>query len=146
MNWVVVANSNLCRIYHYDKSIEQIVLVKEVNHPVNKLKTREYFTSDKPGHYKTDSSAHGAYVPHTDPKEAEIDKFSREIAQELNQGRNTKAYSQLILITPPHITGLLSHHLDKHVKALIKKEIQKDILQYSQHELIAFLKDHLKLI
>ncbi len=118
--------------------------MKEVSHPSNKAKTGEYLTSDRPGHYKSATTSHGAFVPRTDPKEAEIDKFSREIAEALNQGRNANAYTSLILVTPPHITGLLSQHLDKHVKPLIKKEIQKDIMQYSQHELIAFLKDHLK--
>lgn len=144
MIWIVTANSNTCRIYNYAKSPQEMSLIKEINHPENKLKKSELLTSEKPGHYQTDTSARGTYSPRTDPKDVEIDNFSREIANELNQGRNANAYTNLIIITSAHMNGLLSHHLDKNVAALVKKEIQKDVMQLPNHELIEFLKDHLK--
>ena len=139
MIWVVTANTNMCRIYQFDRRSEEIALLKEINHPENKLKKGDYLTSDRPGHYQTDSSARGAYSPHSDPKEVVIDVFSREIAIELNKGRNSHAYKNLIIITPPHMNGLLSKHLDTHVKYLIESEIQKDVMSLSQHELLIFL-------
>jgi len=144
MTWIVTANTNLYRIYHYDKNPEKIALVKEVNHPENKLKKGDFLTSDKPGKYQTDGTGGGSYSPRTDPKVVEIDNFSREIALELNHGRTANAYSNLIVIMPPHMHGLLSEHLDKHVKALIKKEIQKDVTHLAHNELLEFLKTNLK--
>lgn len=139
MIWVVTANSNMCRIYHFDKHPKKITLLKEINHPENKLKKSDYLTSDRPGRYHTDNSAGGAYSPHSDPKEVAIDSFSREIANELNSGRNTNAYKNLIVVADPHMQGLLFKHLDKHVKDLITNEIQKDIMQLTEHELLQFL-------
>lgn len=139
MLWIITANSNLCRIYHLEKHPEKITLLKEINHPENKLKKSEYLTSDRPGHYQTDATLHGSYAPHTDPKEVEADNFSREIANELNQGRNNHAYQNLIIVMPPHMNGLLAKHIDKHVKDLIKDEILKDVMSLPNHELLGFI-------
>ena len=40
--------------------------------------------------------------------------------------------------------GLLSKHLDAHVKDLIVNEIQKDVMSMAQHDLLIFLKKNLK--
>lgn len=141
MMWVVATNSNLCRIYEFDR--KSITLVKELKHPESRPKKSEYLTSDRPGHYKTDSAVHGAYQPHTDPKEIELEKFSRDISHELNQGRNKNAYEALVIISTPHMNGTLMKHLDKHVKELVKKEIHKDVMHLQDHELHDFLAAHI---
>jgi protein required for attachment to host cells len=139
MIWIVNMNSNICRIYDYAKSPEKLNLLKEIQHPDSKLKKSD-LVSDKQGHYKTDGSVHGAYSQHSDPKEITIDDFSREIAKELNHGRTANAYNALVIITPPHMNGLLHQHLDKHVNDLVTHNIQKDISNCSDHELLEFLK------
>lgn len=140
---VITANSNTCRIYHYNKHPAGLTLHKEINHPENKLKNSD-LTSDKSGHYQGGTSAHGAYSPHMDAKDIKIDNFSREIANELNQERNHNGYEHLILIAPPHVCGLLSQHLNKHVKDLISNHIQKDIVHLPDHELLKFLQENAK--
>ncbi|EKD54855.1 MAG: hypothetical protein ACD_60C00038G0017 [uncultured bacterium] len=141
MLWVVTTNSNTCRIYQFDKHPAKITLVKEINHPENKLK-RADLVSDRPGRYKTDVAGQGAYVPHTDPKEVEINYFSKEIADALNHGRTTQQYKKLIMIAPPHMIGSVLQHLDKHTQDLIVNDIQKDVMHLAQHELLDFLKVH----
>jgi len=138
MTWILTTNTNDCRIYQYEENSKKLTLLKEINHPHNREKASEYLTSDKPGHYQA-GSVHGAYAPHTDPKAVQIDDFARLIAHELNQGRNTNAYSKLIIITPAHMSGLLTQHLDKHVKELVIKTIHKDEMHLNHQELIAFL-------
>lgn len=145
MKWIVTANSNLCRIYHCDKSLEPLSLVKEINHPENKLKAGDSLTSDRPGHYQTAGSGGGAYSPRTDPKDVEVDNFFREVSLELNHGRTLNSYDKLIIITPSHMNGILFAHLDRHVKALVTHEIQKDVMHLSLLELLDFLRLHLKI-
>jgi protein required for attachment to host cells len=142
MIWVVNTNSNFCRIYDYHKKPAKLTLLKEISHPENKLKKSEYLTSDKPGRYQTTNTAHGTYSQPSDPKEIAIDNFSREIAQQLNHGRTTNEYKELIIITAPHMNGLLNHHLDKHIKNLITHNIQKDLLHLSDQQLLEFLQTH----
>jgi protein required for attachment to host cells len=141
MTWIITANSNLCRIYEYDKNDMTVTLLKEINHPENKQKNSEFLTSEKQGHYASNGAVHGTYSPHSDPKEVVIDNFSREIAQELNKGRNANSYSKLVLITTPHMNGMLIKHLDKHVHDMVAHAIQKDVMQLSHHELVEYLRD-----
>ncbi|MDR3492119.1 MAG: host attachment protein [Gammaproteobacteria bacterium] len=139
MIWVINTNSNVCHFYEYHKKPSQLKLLKKIVHPENKLKTSEYLTSDRPGHYQTDGSVHGAYSPHTDPKEVSIDSFSREIAKELNHGRTSNSYNNLIIITTPHMDGLIHQHLDKHVNDLVTHNIHKDLMHLTDAQLLDFL-------
>ncbi|HLB43238.1 MAG TPA: host attachment protein [Gammaproteobacteria bacterium] len=138
MIWVINCNSNICRIYEFKKKFTQLHLVKELQHPENKLKSKD-LTSDKPGRYQSSHSAHGTYTQPSDPKEIKIDHFYREIAKELDQGRCQQRYDELIIIAPPHSNGLLFQHLDKHVQNLVINNIKKDLLHLPDHELVKFL-------
>ena len=142
ITWVVVADTNVCRIYNYYKKPERLILFKEINHPENRLKDTD-LTSDKQGRYGTGKSAHGVYAPHSDPKEVKIDDFSREISKELEQGRAVNAYEKLIIVSPPHMDGLLSQHIDKHVKALITHNIKNNVVHLNENDLLDFLHIHL---
>lgn len=46
--WVIVLNSNNCRIFKYSKKPRQLEMITELNHPRNKLRELD-LTSDKPG-------------------------------------------------------------------------------------------------
>ena len=139
--WVLTTNSNTCRLFNYTEKPERLTFIKEIKHPENRLRDTD-LTSDKPGHYKADGGGHGAFSQQTDPKEIKIDDFAREIAKALDHGRNTQAYDKLILIAPPHMTGLLLQHLNKHVKDLVTHNIKKDIPHYTDKELLDFLHQH----
>lgn len=141
--WVVATDSTTCRIYEYTKKPIQLILVEEISHPENRLRDIE-ITSDKPGHYKASSGARGAFVQSSDPKAVKIANFSREIAQQLDSGRNKHAYKNLIIIAPPHMNGLLHQHINKHVKDMVTHNIKKDVIHFNDHELIDFLHTHTK--
>jgi protein required for attachment to host cells len=144
MIWVINTNSNLCRIYNYHKVPAKLTLLKELKHPEARAKSSDYLTSDKPGKYIAADAAHGSYSPHTDPKTVEIEKFSREIAGELDHGRKVNSFEKLIIITPPHMSGLLLNHLDKHVKERVTHKFHKDLLHLSEKELLDYLKENAK--
>ena len=141
--WVVNTNSNTCKIYHYCKKPISLALVKEINHPENKLRDIE-LTSAKPGHYQSKGSAHGAYSQPSDPKEIKIEAFSKEIATVLDHGRNSNNYQYLIVIAAPHMHGLLLQQMNKHVKSLITHHIEKDLIGFSENQLLDFLREHTK--
>jgi protein required for attachment to host cells len=144
MIWVINSNSNLCRIYDYHKVPAQLTLLKELSHPEARAKNSDYLTSDKPGTYIASDTAHGSYSPHTDPKTVEVEKFSREIALELNHGRKVNSFEKLIIITTPHMSGLLLNQLDKQVKKRVTHKFQKDLLHLSEKELLLYLKENAK--
>jgi protein required for attachment to host cells len=141
MSWLVTANSNTCRIYHLKRQGFVLTLLKEIEHPEMKLKPSEHLTTDKPGKYHANGTQQGAFEPHTNPKEVEIEHFTHEVAKALNKARNENAFEGLILVAEPGMMGRLNKHLDKHVVSMIEREIHKDVVRLSQHELSEFIKN-----
>ncbi|PJD90602.1 MAG: hypothetical protein CK424_07940 [Legionella sp.] len=138
MKWIMLANSNDCRIYEYDRHNKHLALVEEISHPENRLKVHDW-TSDSPGHYKSGSSNRGSYVPEVSPVEISIDEFAREMAEHLDSGRNQHKYDDITLLMSSKMEGLLNKHLNKHTKALIKQIVQKNVVFLSDHELSLYL-------
>lgn len=137
--WVLVSNTNCCRLYKYDKNPGHLTLLKELNHPENKLRDID-LVADRPGHYSSSGDARGAFTQPNDPKEIKIDDFSREIAKELDHCRNS--YSKLIIIAPPRMDGLIHKHLNKHVDNLVSHDIKKDLMHLKEKELLAYLHEN----
>ena len=94
MKWIMLANSNDCRIYEYDKNDKHLALVEEISHPENRLKGTDYWTSDAPGHYRSQGTHHGSYTE-PNPREQSIDDFANEIARRLEKGRNQHAFEDV---------------------------------------------------
>ncbi|HVT62380.1 MAG TPA: host attachment protein [Legionellaceae bacterium] len=138
MKWIMLANSNDCRIYEYDRRHKHLVLVQEISHPENKLKVHDW-TTDHPGHYKSGYHNRGSFEPETSPVEVSIDEFAREMAECLEEGRTHHKYDDITLMMPSRMEGLLNKHLNKHTKALVDKIIQKNLLFLSEHELSQYL-------
>ena len=140
---VVTANATNCRVYHYQKHLNKLTLIKEIEHPKSRLKNRD-IASDRPGRYnKSASGKRGAYEPPSDPKDNEIALFSRDIAKLLNTAKQDKLYEELILITDSRMLGLLNQQLHKNVSGNIKQTIQRDLQTFSDKELADYLTEHL---
>lgn len=75
MTWLLIANSNTCKIYQFEKKVDVLTLIHEVFDPKAKEKKSENLTTDKPGKMN-----HGQMVPHADPKEVEQNYFLHEVA------------------------------------------------------------------
>lgn len=141
MKRIIIANSNNCRIYDYKKP-DDLTLIKEINVPENKLKSSE-LGADRPGRYSTGGTARGAYSPESDIQDVHIDNFARELAVELDHARNKHEYDNLVVIMPSHMDGLLTQHLNPHVKGLITRTIQKNMVHLSEHEVLDYLNNNL---
>lgn len=137
MQWVIVANTNSCKIYSYEKHKKKLTLVEEIISSLSKAKTSEIAT-DRPGHYKTQLATRGTYAPRTDPKEVEIEKFAHEIAENLNAARKKQQFNNLVIISSPHMMGLINKSLDDLAKAK-SVEITKDYTKFDEGELLANL-------
>lgn len=142
MKRVITANSNHCCIYDYHHQKNQLKLIKEFDHPENRLKNSELLT-DRPGHYHAGRNNSGAFSPDTDTGVVNIDNFARELAHELDKERNHHDYTELVLIMAPQMEGYLAQHLTKQVKGLVKQVIQKNMMHCTERELLRYLNEHL---
>lgn len=141
--WLVIANTNHCKIYSYQKKPKNLSLVKELNHDRSKAKGID-ITTDKPGHYKTPSGAGGSYSAHEEIKEIEFIAFSREIAKELDKGRKSNSFEKLVLIGQPHINGLIHQSLDGHLKNCVLTNINKDYSKLAERDILDALNEDLQ--
>ena len=112
--------------------------VTELAHPESRKKGIELVS--RAAHYLTDHRARGACEERIDPKKHEKDKFSKLIADYLNENYQKRAFNQLIIIAPPSFWGLLGKHLPKSVFESISEVIQKDYTIANEAEIREILK------
>lgn len=141
MVWVVVANTNKCRIFNYRRDKHLLSLIKELEHPESKLRNQDLVT-DKSGHYKSREYQRGAFQPDTNPKEHEIERFANMIAKELEQNKAKHQFESLLLISPPHMDGLIAGSLDKKLERLIIGNVSKDYVSFTENELLKYLTEN----
>jgi protein required for attachment to host cells len=141
--WVLVANAGEARLFETENIEESLHCFKELNHPESREKG-SYLASDRPGHYQSKGTGHGAFAEHTDPKDYEAERFAGELAAELEKGRTNNEYKKLVLVAAPHFHGLLNTHLNEHTRALVVNNIQKDFTACDTFELPERLKENIK--
>lgn len=131
--WVLVADACDARIFSYEKGGE-LALIEELSHPESRLKGAAV-ASDRPGHYQSKGTGHGAFVAGSDPKEYEGERFAHQLAEYLDEGRRHNKYADLILVAAPHFHGVLNKSLNKHVKEMVTQAIEKDYAKVKEHDL-----------
>lgn len=136
-NWVLVADSVSARVYTQDSKhrFQPLNLIHELDHFESKKKNQD-LSSDRSGSFQAGGmTGRGSFVPRSDPKMNEIDKFARELAELLEDGRLQNLYNQIIIFAAPHFYGTLNKHVTKRVKDLVKKAVQKDYMHYTEPQL-----------
>ncbi|MDF2691540.1 MAG: uncharacterized protein K0S29_1395 [Gammaproteobacteria bacterium] len=136
-NWLIVANSSHARIFRVTSIVgkpRELKLLHELQHPQSRMKRQELL-SDKPGVYRANSLAGSGHPQDVDPKQVEMERFAKELAELIDQARTLNRFEQLIIVAPPQFYGVLEHHLSGSIKHLIKKAIQKDYTAVIERDL-----------
>lgn len=141
--WVLVADASEARLFETEKIGASLHCIKEFSHPESREKGSD-LASDRPGHYQSKGTGHGAFAEHTDPKDYEAERFASELANALEKGRTDNEYKKLVLVAAPHFHGLLNTHMNEHTRALVVNSIQKDFTACDTLELPERLKENIK--
>lgn len=145
--WILVANASTAKLYSAIKAkllnhTAELQLVSEFEHPEARQKSGD-IASDRSGNYHNAISGHGTFVESSEPKEHENEKFSRQLAGELESARVAGKFDELIVVAPPHFHGLLNTHLDGNVNNRITVTINKDYTKADERQLLAYIDNHL---
>lgn len=140
--WILIANSSEAKIYAASKLHSDWQLVKEFKHEEGREKDGE-LVSDKAGNFPNISRGSSSFSEPTDPKVFEEERFAHHLAEELNSGRTHNQYQKLVLVAGPRFHGMLNKHCNPHVLGLVAKNIEKDYVQLSEHELLKHLREQL---
>lgn len=136
--WIVVANASLARLYFNNGPKKGLQLFKELNHPESRKKASD-LVSDRPGHSPGSGNGQGAFVPATDPKQHEAERFALELSKELEHGRAANHYERLIMVASSPFIGVLNQRLSGHVRSLVSETIEKDYTRATPRELTGHL-------
>ena len=125
--WILIAHRGGARVYAQRGRRRDLELIEEFEHPEGRLKNRE-IDSDRPGR-SFDSRGVGrhAYDKEQEPTEHVAERFARQLATLLDQGRMREHYARLVLVAEPRFLGNLRAALNPATAALVTATIDKDL-------------------
>lgn len=138
--WILVADSARARLFSATR--ENGVLETLSEHVCSEAREKSLDRgSDRPGRVQESaSSEHHAMEPTTDPKMIEVQRFVKEVAQQLNDDAGADKFDRLVLAAPPQVLGYYRQQLSERVKDRVLVEIPKSFTQLKDHEISERLK------
>lgn len=144
-DWIVVANAARARVLEEadeptararTRRPPRFVHVADLVHPQSRQKGVE-LGDDRPGHVEGGAVglAGAAYMPRTDPREREHDRFAREVARMLDHGVADGRCAGLVLVATNPFLGRLKHHLGEQAQKLILRTLSADYTTLEEAEL-----------
>jgi protein required for attachment to host cells len=142
VTWILIADSVHARIYGNDGPRLGIYRATEEDLKIDLPHKVGDIMSDREGRM-VNPGRHGPQTrgPRTDPRQHLEEEFLRTVAVELEHAAEAKLFDRLILVSPPKALGMLRASLGKHAKALVTKELDKDLVQLPERELERHLLD-----
>ena len=137
-NWLVIANAARARVLEETERLHDYVHVADLVHPQSRQKGTA-LASDRPGHAHAQGPRHGlggtSYVPHTDPREREHDRFARDVAQLLDNGVASHRCAGLVLVASSPFLGRLNSHLGPQARKAVVRMVDADYTALRDDEL-----------
>jgi protein required for attachment to host cells len=135
--WLLVANASTARIFHA-QSKDNLMLVDEFSHEESRLSGAD-LSSDRQGRTgERGSVTRHAMEDTTPPKQVEAQRFAKELAKFLEDGRINGAYDRVYLASSPSFLGMLRGALPEHVLGMVVENISKDLTAVEPGQ----IKDH----
>jgi len=136
--WILIADAAQAKLFAKANRTKPLELIEAFEHPQSREK-RQALTSDRPGHYQSKGTGHGALVDASDPKIYQAEQFAKQLAVTLNEGYLNKSFRELVLAAPPKFYGMLNKHISKQVSANIATVLAKDYTQTPDRELSSII-------
>lgn len=133
--WIAVAHRAGARIFETRGRGTGLKVIRELDHEVGRLKNSE-IDADRLG--ASGSSTHigqSSLSREESSRERVAANFARELARELERGRNEHAYKDLVLVAEPRFLGMLRESLDGATAQMVSATVNKDLANVAVHDL-----------
>jgi protein required for attachment to host cells len=144
-DWYVIANASRARILERGSAPEPWVDIATLVHPASR-QPGQRLSHDRPGHVA--GTGHGlgnsTYVPRTDPRQFEHERFAREIAETVDAAVAAGRCSGVVLVASNPFLGVLKAQLGTTARKLVRQTITHDFTTLSQSALYARLAEAVK--
>ncbi len=143
--WVLAADASRARIFQAVSRTGALDEVQDLVHPASHLREQE-LVSDAAGRARHGPQGGGSRhsVGHEDDAPVEEqDRFARQVAGALRQGREAGHFDRLHILAAPRFLGMLRKHLDRETRALVVGEQDLDLTARDTAAIRAHLPDRL---
>jgi len=141
--WIIVADSTKARILNAEKPGMGVTQIDLLQHPEGRLHEQE-LTTDLPGRAfdSVGDSRHAMSSP-VDPKEQEVTRFAKQVADRLEAARASGRLTKLYLIAAPAFLGQLRSHMTSSLSRIVKESIDKNLVAQDAKSIRSILPLHL---
>jgi len=140
-NWLIVANAARARVLEETAEAGCYRHLLDLAHPQSRMKGHQ-LAAERPGHIE--GIGHGlgnaSFQPRTDPREREHDRFSRQVAQALNDGVAQDRCAGFTLVASDPFLGQLKSHLNGQTRKLLLRAVASDLTNLSDADLVRRLR------
>jgi len=135
VNWIVLANARKAKIFENRGPGKGLVERRGKTWHADTLSEPR----DKAGRGHNIAGPGMAAVEQTDPQLQSETRFARDVTEHLLQAFSANEFDRLVIVSGPHMLGLLRANLDDRLRAVTVGEIAKDLLAQP----IAILEGHI---
>ena len=141
-NWVVVATKCKAKIFEISSKNQHLKLVMKLENPKASMKNKD-LESDRPGVTRGPFNR-TALRSKKGIQDHEIEIFSKQILDKINEGRNSGQFDKIIMVIDPGFQAHIENHLRDPLKKSIFQTIHKNYMNTPEKDVEALLKNVLK--
>ena len=133
--WIVVANRTEAKVFKYlHKKESHVEFITSLKNPRGRLRAIA-INADRPGAF-ANLETHGArLVKAQSPTERVAQEFAKKVSTFLEEQMQNAQFDDLVVISDPHFIGRLRGLFSKELKRMISREIIKDLMAVTAHDL-----------
>jgi protein required for attachment to host cells len=140
--WILIADAARARLFSREGAQPTLLEIADFVCPEARAKGGA-FTSDR---HASVSVAHGrlghaghTIEPRTDARDKAAAAFAQQLTAALARGRAERRWDALVLASSPRFLGILRATLEPSLRALVVREIDRDLTGADADELLAHL-------
>lgn len=129
--WIVTANKSYAKIFEVKGLGKHIKEIHHFDNPDGHKKSGELY-SDRPGRSfdKIGGGRHSLTDDKVDFHEQEQHRFATQLAEVLQEGKDSKAFDTIALVAPTPVLNTLNKVLPSPLKKSVVKEVAKDLPEH----------------
>jgi protein required for attachment to host cells len=141
--WVVVADAARARIFESRRRGQELIERDTLLHPESRLKTADLMSDNEGTVMDRVGEGQRRSDPRTNPQDAEMEKFAREVASFLDKKRSLNEFDELIIAASPNFLGNLRQRISDQVTKCVVDTLDKDYSRLPKEEIAQRLQQQL---
>lgn len=130
--WILVANRVRARLLAYDERERRMSEIRDFLNPDGRAPAGTRGENRPPRTMDRMGPGRHAIEPHTEPATKHAERFARELASVLEDGRVHNEYQRVVLIATPRFLGHLRQCMSPLLREQVSREVRRDMTRGSE--------------